>query len=61
MVQLYKVVAKAGSVEHRIISSRFYEDALAFCEDHDWEYDYNGGLIWDLEIEEDGYLVVPEV
>lgn len=28
------------------------EDCLAFCKDNKWEFDWNGGLMWDLSIEE---------
>ena len=55
----YKVVCRAGYIKHDVISGLSWEEAQKFCNDHNWELDWNGGLIWDLEIEDDytEYLV----
>ena len=48
----YNVIAKAGSVEHPVCEHLNYKEALDFCIEHDWLYDWNGGLWWNLEIRE---------
>lgn len=50
---MYKIVCVAGSVKHTIFTGLTHEEALELCWYYDWVFDYNGGLVWDLEIEED--------
>lgn len=50
---MYKVVCVSGSVKHTVFSGMTYEEALEMCNYYGWVFDWNGGLVWDLEIEED--------
>ena len=50
---MYKIVCEAGSVQHTIYTGLTYKEALEICEGYNWEFDYNGGLVWDLYIEEE--------
>ncbi len=47
----FVVYAVSGRVKHHVYEGDRI-DCLNFCRDNNWQYDYNGGLIWDLEIEE---------
>ena len=49
---MYDVYCVAGSVSYKVLSEVSYKEALQFCTDNNWEFDYNGGLVWDLVIEE---------
>ena len=49
---MYDVYCVSCSVSHKILSDVSYEEARQFCEENNWEFDYNGGLVWDLVIEE---------
>ena len=53
MEKKYRIIINAGRVYHQIYSGLTYEEALKFCEDNNWERDYNGGLVWDMEIDEE--------
>ena len=50
---MYKIVCTAGRIRHDVFHELTYEEALELCEYYDWQFDYNGGLMWDLEIEEE--------
>lgn len=50
-MMIYTVYCCSGSVSHPVLENVDYDDALTFCVEHDWEYDYNGGLVWDLMID----------
>lgn len=47
----HAVYCKAGTVRH-FVTDGTQQDCIDFCNDHKWEFDYNGGLVWDLTIEE---------
>lgn len=47
------VYAVSGSVKHLVARFPHIDDAFDFCIDSNWVYDWNGGLVWDLEVEED--------
>lgn len=49
----FSIVIYAGGAKRTYISRLSYADALSICEDSNWQVDYNGGLMWDMEIEED--------
>ena len=51
-MELCKVIAYCGTVEHEIMTGSFAECAT-FCQDSNWEFDYNGGLVWELYIDKD--------
>lgn len=55
MEKRYDVFATAGRVYHLIREDLTMKEAEDFCDYYGWELDYNGGLMWDLEIEEHGY------
>ena len=50
---VYVVYCESGSVRHRMYEFDNYDDAWKYCEGENWVCDYNGGLIWDLVIEEE--------
>lgn len=50
---LYKVICSCGYVTHDVYHGLEMSEAIEFCEEHNWTYDWNGGLIWDLDIVED--------
>lgn len=50
-MKLCKVHANAGRVSH-LVTDGTYEDCLSFCKDNNWQFDWNGGLVWELSIEE---------
>ena len=49
----YKVIMVARSVKKDMYLNLSYEEALAICEDFNWECAPDGGFVWDLEIEEE--------
>lgn len=49
----YRVDCVAGAVRHTVVTHLSYDEAYDFCCDNNWEWDYNGGLVWDLDIIED--------
>lgn len=49
----YRIICTAGRVKHTIFTGMTYAEALETCEFYNWEFDYNGGLVWGLEIEEE--------
>ena len=56
-MKIYKVICSCGWVTHDVYHGLSYDEALDFCNEHNWEYDWNGGLVWDLDIVEDGWEV----
>ena len=50
----HKIVISCGSVKHDYMFGLSYKEALRVCQDSDWQCDYNGGLMWDMEIEWEG-------
>ena len=58
MFELYDVYCVSGKVKHKLLSRRGFAECNAFCNEHDWVYDWNGGLVWDLEIEDSGWVQV---
>ena len=50
-MKLCKVYANAGTISHFLFGGSF-EDCLFFCNNNDWVYDWNGGLVWELSIDE---------
>ena len=51
----YSVLATCGRVQHIILSGMTHEEAIKFCDAENWEWNYNEGLIWDLEVIEDEF------
>ena len=49
----WKIIIRAGSVKHQYASGLSFQEANRVCEDSDWQIDYNGGLMWDMEIDHD--------
>ena len=47
------VYAVSGAVKHLVAEFENFVDALDFCAECGWVYDWNGGLVWDLEVVED--------
>ena len=51
IARTFNVICTSGATTHKVLEGVSYNEALAFCEEHGWIYDYNGGLWWDLQIE----------
>lgn len=51
MTKLFKVYCVSGSVRH-VVYTGSHTECVYFCREHNWVYDYNGGLVWDLEYDE---------
>lgn len=49
----FRIIIRAGSVKHQYLSKLSYAEAYRICEDSNWEHNHNGGLMWDMEIEEE--------
>ena len=49
----YRIIVRHGNVCAVLFDGMSHREAIRFCEGHEWEIDYSGGLIWDLEIEEE--------
>lgn len=47
---LYSVYAVSGTVRHWLDGFSSYAEAEQFCDEYGWQFDYNGGLWWDMEI-----------
>lgn len=52
MKKQYAVFCESGRVCHMIDVFETEDEAVWLCEYHHWEYDWNGGLVWDLYIDE---------
>ena len=52
MKKQYAVCCESGRVSHLIDVFETEEEAVKFCDDHHWVYDWNGGLVWDLFIDD---------
>ncbi len=52
MYKKYTVICVSNAVRHNVYSGS-YANCLRFCRWNRWEFDYNGGLVWDLEIVSD--------
>ena len=52
-MKTFRVIVSAGSVRHELYGGMTYEEALRFCEEENWQCDWNEGLVWDMEIEEE--------
>jgi len=50
---MYCVKCVSGSIEHVVLSEVSYAEARRFCDGNNWQYDWNGGLLWELCIEEE--------
>ena len=51
--KMYCVKCVSGSIEHVVLSEVSYAEARRFCDGNNWQYDWNGGLLWELCIEEE--------
>lgn len=50
----YKVIMKSwGGTVRDLCTNLSYEEALDICEGYGWQFDPDGGYVWDLEIEEE--------
>ena len=54
----WRIIITCGTVTHVYASGLSYKEALRVCRDSRWQHNHNGGLLWDMEIEEDIYKSV---
>lgn len=51
----YVVYCYCGGVEHKLWEFGTEREAVEMCESYDWEYDWNGGLMWYMRVEEEKF------
>lgn len=50
---MYKIIMRSwGGTRRDLMTGLSLKEATEICESYGWEYDADGGYIWDLEIEE---------